>query len=77
MGFPLPDLPNSVTDPQIKPFLEHYYEISNHAPSHDEYAALFTQDGEFAMNEKKAKGREGTLAQHSTFATQYIHALHK
>ena len=60
MGFNLPDLPKTITDPQVKTFLEKYYEVSNNADAHDDYADLFTADGEFAMNGKTAKGKEST-----------------
>ncbi|KAG7005907.1 hypothetical protein G7Y79_00017g042890 [Physcia stellaris] len=56
MGFQLPDLPQTIKDPAIKEFIEKYYEISNTGYAHDDYAALFTPDGEFWMNGKKAKG---------------------
>ena len=52
----LPDLPNTITDPDIKNFIEKYYAVSNDADVHDDYADLFTSDGEFSMNDKKAKG---------------------
>ena len=58
-GLQLPNLPASIKDPAVKEFLEKYYEISNNADAHDEYASLFTRDGEFSMNGKKAKGTEG------------------
>lgn len=52
----LPDLPNTVTDPAVKEFIKKYYAISNDADVHDDYAALFIPEGEFSMNDKKAKG---------------------
>lgn len=52
----LPDLPNTVTDPDVKKFIEKYYAVSNDADVHDDYADLFTSDGEFSMNDKKAQG---------------------
>ena len=58
MGFDLPDS-KSITDPQVKQFLERYYEASNNAEGHDDYTDLFTADGEFSMNGKKAKGKDG------------------
>ena len=58
MGFTLPDS-NSITDPQVKQFLERYYEASNNAEGHDDYTEFFAKDGEFAMNGKKAKGKDG------------------
>ncbi len=56
----LPPFPNTLRDPAVKAFLEHYYTVSNHPPAHDDYAALFTPDGEFSMNGKTAKGHSGT-----------------
>ncbi|MCJ1457738.1 hypothetical protein MMC28_008107 [Mycoblastus sanguinarius] len=58
MSFKLPSLPNTITDPAIKTFLSKYYSISNSPDDHDNYTNLFTSDGEFAMNDKKAKGTE-------------------
>lgn len=52
----LPDLPNTITDPAVKDFIKKYYAISNDADVHDDYAALFIPEGEFSMNDKKAKG---------------------
>lgn len=49
-------LPNTITDPAIKSFIEKYYAVSNDPGVHDDYADLFTPDGEFSMNDKKAKG---------------------
>lgn len=59
MGFQLPELPPSIKDPAIKEFLEKYYEVSNTGHAHDEHTDLFTKDGEFSMNGKKAKGDKG------------------
>ena len=60
MSSRLPDsLANTITDPAVKDFIERYYAVSNDANVHDDYAALFTPDGEFSMNEKKAKGTKG------------------
>ena len=69
MPFQLPELPQSIQDPAIKDFLEKYYEVSNDADAHDEYTALFTPDGEFSMNGKKAKGYEGSNASITFFWT--------
>ena len=53
---PLPNLPNTITDPAVKDFIKKYYAISNDADVHDDYAGLFIPEGEFSMNDKKAKG---------------------
>lgn len=58
MPSPLPDLPNTITDPAVKSFIERYYAVSNDADVHDDYAGLFTSNGEFSMNEKKATGTQ-------------------
>ena len=57
MTFELPDS-QSITNPEVKAFLSKYYEISNAPTAHDDYTDLFTSDGEFYMNAKKAKGKE-------------------
>ncbi|CAF9939839.1 hypothetical protein IMSHALPRED_001650 [Imshaugia aleurites] len=54
----LPSLPNTITDPAIKAFIEKYYAVSNDPEVHDDYADLFTPGGEFSMNDKKAKGTQ-------------------
>ena len=59
MPFELPNLPKSIQDPAIAEFLAKFYEISNDPPAHDDFAALFTPDGEYGMNGKKAKGHDG------------------
>ena len=56
MPSPLPDLPNTITDPAVKAFIEKYYAVSNDADVHDDYAGLFIPEGEFSMNDKKAIG---------------------
>jgi len=55
MGFPLPNLPASITDLAGKDFIEEYHEISKRGGADDDYASLFTSNGEFNMNGKKAK----------------------
>ena len=59
MGFDLPDVPTTIKDPAIRDFVSRYYELSNSAADHEDFAALFTPDGEYVMNEKKAKGHDG------------------
>lgn len=58
MGFKLPTLPDTITDPAVKDLLEKYYETSNNPIEHDEFASLFTSDGEYAMNGKASKGKD-------------------
>ena len=67
MGFKLPDS-NSISDSQVKESLERYYEVSKNASAHDDYADLFTSDGEFDMNAKKAKGKEREWSSFSPIA---------
>lgn len=57
----LPNLPNTITDPAVKSFIEKYYAVSNDAGVHDDYADLFTPNGEFSMNDKKAKGTKRNI----------------
>ena len=73
MSSRLPNLlPNTITDPAVKDFVEKYYAVSNDADVHDDYAALFTSDGEFSMNEKKAKGTDGSSSPQSFPSTPPI-----
>ncbi|KAL6719988.1 hypothetical protein ACLMJK_001909 [Lecanora helva] len=58
MGFNLPDVSKSISDPQVKQFLEKFYETSNHPENHGDFADLFTSDGVYAMNDKRAKGKD-------------------
>jgi hypothetical protein len=64
MGFPLPNLPASITDLAVKDFLEKYHQISKRGGANDDYASLFTSNGAFSMNGKKAKGTNGILRSH-------------
>ena len=58
----LPDyVPDTITDQKLHDFLHRYYDVSNDPKAHDDYADLFTADGQFIFNDKKAKGRSGTL----------------
>ena len=57
----IPDLPKAIDDPKVKDFLAQYYKVSNDPEAHDEYTDLFIANGEFSMNAKKAKGKEGWL----------------
>ena len=60
MSTRLPDyVPDSITDKNIHDFLHKYYEVSNEDSTHDDFADLFNEDGEYIMNGKKAKGRSG------------------
>ena len=61
MASRIPDLPLVIDDARVKDFLTHYYEVSNDPNTHDEYTDLFIDDGEFSMNAKKAKGKDGEL----------------
>ena len=66
----IPDLPQVIDDPRVKEFLELYYKISNDLDAHDEYTNLFIPDGEFSLNEKKAKGKEGEHLQAPLFSNK-------
>lgn len=61
MGFKLPTLPDSITNPAVRDLLEKYYERSNSSSEHEEFANLFTANGEYAMNGKASKGRDSTF----------------
>lgn len=53
----MPVLPNTITDPAVRNFLETYYAKSNEPELHDDFADLFTEDGEYNMNAKMNKGK--------------------
>lgn len=59
-SFPkMPPLPDAIDDPKVKEFMSHYYAMSNDDTDHGGFADMFTRDGEYSMNARKAKGREG------------------
>ena len=58
MAYNLPPLPNTITDPAVREFLEKYYAKSNEPELHDDFAELFTEDGEYNMNNKINKGKQ-------------------
>ena len=53
----VPALPNTITDPAVRKFLETYYAKSNEPELHDDFADLFAEDGEYNMNAKMNKGK--------------------
>ncbi|KAL8748326.1 MAG: hypothetical protein Q9184_007390 [Pyrenodesmia sp. 2 TL-2023] len=59
----MPGLPDVINDPKIQELLSHYYATSNHDSDHEGFADMFTADGEYSMNDRKAKGREAPLNQ--------------
>ena len=62
MSTRLPDyIPNTITDQAVRDFLHRYYEVSNENETHEDFADLFTEDGEYIMNDKKTKGKEGVF----------------
>lgn len=70
--FNLPNLPNTITDPAVKKFIEKYYAVSEDKDVHDDYADLFATDGEFSINDKKA---EGTKCKLSSFLSLLPYSL--
>lgn len=57
-GYDIPNIPDSITDPAVRGFLERYHEVSNEAELQDDLADHFTPDGECYMNNKINKGRD-------------------
>ena len=57
----MPDLPKTIDDPKVEEFMEHYYAQSNDAKDHEGFADMFTDDGQYSMNHRVAKGRDRTL----------------
>ena len=55
----MPDLPATVDDAKVEEFMEHYYALSNDSTDHQGFADMFVEDGEYSMNDKITKGREG------------------
>ncbi len=60
--FPTFQLPSPTM--RSRTFLEEYHEIINSGGANDDYASLFTSNGEFSMNGKKAKATKGILRSH-------------
>lgn len=55
----MPALPDAIDDPKVQELMSHYFATSNHDADHEGFADMFTADGEYSMNDRKAKGREG------------------
>jgi len=49
-------------NPGIKQFFEKFYQISDTADAHEQYADSFTADGTLIMASAKLQGRDGTRA---------------
>ncbi|KAL8846525.1 MAG: hypothetical protein Q9221_008401 [Calogaya cf. arnoldii] len=60
----MPDLPEAIDDPKIQELMSHYFATSNHDSDHEGFADMFTADGEYSMNDRKAKGREAPQISH-------------
>ncbi|KAI4093439.1 MAG: hypothetical protein LQ344_002852 [Seirophora lacunosa] len=54
----MPALPEAIDDPKVQELMSHYFATSNHDSDHEGFADMFTPDGEYSMNDRKAKGRE-------------------
>lgn len=67
MATRIPDLPKVIDDIRVKDFLTRFYDLSNDPIPHEEFADLFTADGEYSMNHKKSQ-RQGRLEPVSLFA---------
>ena len=53
-------LPDTIDDPKVQELMSHYFATSNHDSDHEGFADMFTADGEYSMNDRKAKGRQGS-----------------
>lgn len=56
----MPALPDTIDDPKVQELMSHYFATSNHDSDHEGFADMFTADGEYSMNDRKAKGRQGS-----------------
>ena len=56
----MPELPDTIDDPKVQELLSHYFATSNHDSDHEGFADMFTADGEYSMNDRRAKGRQGS-----------------
>ena len=56
----MPALPDTINDPKVQELMSHYFATSNHDSDHEGFADMFTADGEYSMNDCKAKGRQGS-----------------
>lgn len=57
----MPELPAVIDDPMVQEFMSHFYATSNHSSDHEGFADIFAADGEYGMNDRIAKGRDGNL----------------
>ena len=56
----MPALPDTIDDPKVQELMSHYFATSNHDSDHEVFAEMFTADGEYSMNDRKAKGGQGS-----------------
>ena len=56
----MPALPDTIDDLKVQELMSHYFATSNHGSDHEGFADMFTTDGEYWMNDRKAKGRQGS-----------------
>lgn len=56
----MPALPDTIDDPKVQELMSHYFATSNHDSDHEGFVEMFTADGEYSMNDRKAKGRQGS-----------------
>ncbi|KAL8924490.1 MAG: hypothetical protein Q9172_002655 [Xanthocarpia lactea] len=54
----MPELPDTIDDPKVREFMSHFYATSNDGSDHEGFADMFTDDGEYSMNDRSAKGRQ-------------------
>ena len=55
-----PSIPSdSLVKPEIARFFEDFYQISDTADAHEQYADQFTKDARLIMGSKETSGRDG------------------
>lgn len=50
---------DSLVKPEISKFFEAFYQISDTADAHEQYADQFTKDAKLIMGSKETSGRDG------------------
>lgn len=50
---------DSLVKPEIAKFFEAFYQISDTADAHEQYADQFTKDAKLIMGSKETNGRDG------------------
>lgn len=56
----MPSTPETISNPKVQEFMSHYYAMSNDKEDHGGFSDMFTADGEYSINNTKAKGPNST-----------------